>query len=397
MVAEVFKTFSIRLIGGAIMGIDILGDMIGIGIVFLVITSVLVPMVKGRIGFGQAQSPPRAEIQPGIEHGEDSYEGVPYYYLHDKGTDKKPPEYRIMFPCTTPGNFIIRRETKSDRFFKKLGISVEMATHDPTFDDTFYIDSKTVPFTRDFLEKPENREAVRTLFSFGFTSLEHNGAFIVLTWKNFPRGQQIEAAAREKVAEQMAILNRGLMKIPSYKTGFTAARFKQFLVFGITGLVSITGIIAFITGRNHYTPLDMWQVFFKSLSVSVPLFFLFILVSLFLLRGRSSSHRELISVFLITLFTFPMAGFGYGVFFNGALDKDPPTPYQVLVLGKHKSGGKNTAYYAEVESWRENENTELVGISRQLYQQLEPRSSKIIITTKPGKFGFEYIISRRIL
>ena len=120
---------------------------------------------------------------------------------------------------------------------------------------------------------------------------------------------------------------------------------------------------------------------------------LFTWFSIRLLKGRSSSHRELIAVFFIALFAFPLAGFGYRGFLNGALDDGPAAVHQVIVLNKYYSKSKNSyTYYAVVNSWRKTESTEKLRISKSFYNYLNPGSSTITVTTKPGRFGFEWIV-----
>jgi dipeptidyl aminopeptidase/acylaminoacyl peptidase len=144
---------------------------------------------------------------------------------------------------------------------------------------------------------------------------------------------------------------------------------------------------------RKYKPLDQGKVFVDSLKFSLPLLVLFTWFSIRLLKGRSSSHREFIAVFFIALFAFPLAGFGYSGFLNGALDDSPPAVHQVIVLNKYYSRSKNNyTYYAVVNSWRKPESTEKLNISKSFYNYLQPGSSTITITTKPGKFGFEWIV-----
>jgi hypothetical protein len=45
-----------------------------------------------------------------------------------------------------------------------------------------------------------------------------------------------------------------------------------------------------------------------------------------------------------------------------------------------------------VNSWRKPESTEKLRFSKSFYNYLQPGSSTITITTKPGKFGFEWIV-----
>lgn len=372
--------------------------IIGVVTIVLIVAVFAVVMAIKRKRRQEAESADGSETVGKGASGENTFEGITYRYKHFRGTDKAPPYFRITIPCTSSGAFTITPETKFDRFFKKLGVCVEMETHDPTFDDAFYINTHTIPFTRSFLEKSENRRSIRKLFDMNFNHLKHDGQSITITWRKFPRGQQIEVAAMEKAVAQLAVPARNLEKITLYETQepSSAWKLKRLFAFAFSILLTITGFTAMILALTGYKPLDPFKIFVNSLKLSLPLFFLFTWFSIHLLKGRSSSHRELIAVFFISLFGFPLAGFGYTGYLNGVLDENPPAIHQVAVLDKYYSRSKNsTSYYAVVNSWREKENTEKLRVSNRFYNSLQPGSSTITVTTKPGKYGYEWIVGFR--
>jgi hypothetical protein len=377
---------------------DIVLPIIIIGAVILIFTTITMVIIRSAKRQRQKKeierdSMTQSETIPGGASGENTYEGITYYYKHFKGTDKAPPYFSITIPCTSAGAFTITPESKFDRFFKKLGVSVEIQTYDPTFDDAFYINTAYIPFTRSCMEKTENRRSIQAMFDHGFNHLKHDGKSIILTWRNFPRKQLMEVRTMEKAAAQLALLGRSLPKITSYETPEPSTwKYKRLFAFALPVLLLVTGIIALIIGISNHKPLDMGRVVLHSLKFSLPLLVLFTWLSLHLLKGRSSSHRELIAVFLISLFAFPLAAIGYDTFLNGALDDGPPAVHQVMVIKKYYTKKKsNFSYYAIVQSWREKSGEKLK-ISRRFYDYLNPGSSRITITTKPGKFGFEWIV-----
>jgi hypothetical protein len=367
-----------------------------IGIVLIILAVVAFVVIKTI----KRKRQQRAELEGGPEmvakgaSGEGTYEGTIYRYKHFRGTDKAPPYFSIMIPCTSSGAFTITPETKFDRFFKKLGICVEIETYDPGFDDTFYINTNTIPFTRSFLEKSENRRGIQALFDLGFNYLKHDGQTLTLTWRKFPRRTQMEVETMEKAVAHLVEQGRSLAKIATFETPEPSTwKLKRLFAFAFPILLAVTGIAAMIIGLSKYKPLDPGKVFVDSLKFSLPLLVLFIWFSIRLLKGRSSSHRELIAVFFIALFAFPLAGFGYRGFLNGALDDSPPAVHQVIVLNKYYKRSKNKySYYAVVNSWRKPESEEKLRVSKSFYNYLQPGSSTITITTKPGKFGFEWIV-----
>jgi hypothetical protein len=375
-----------------VLPIIIIGAVI---LIFAVITMVIVRAAKRQRQKEEIErdSMPQSETIPRGASGENSYEGTTYSYKHFRGTDKAPPYFSITIPCTSTGAFTITRESKFDRFFKKLGITVEIQTYDPTFDDVFYIDTAYIPFTRTFLEKTENRRNIQAMFDTGFNHLKHDGKSITLTWRNFSRKQLMEVKTMEKAAAQLAALAHSLPTIVSYETPEPSTwKHKRLFAFALPILLLVTGIITLVIGISSYKPLDMGRLVLHSLKFSLPLLVLFTWLSLHLLKGRSSSHRELIAVFLIALFAFPLAGMGYDTFLNGALDNGPPAAHQVMVINKYYTKKKNRfSYYVVVQSWRER-SEEKLKISRRFYEYLDPGSSRIIVRTKPGKFGFEWIV-----
>jgi len=368
--------------------------IIAVSIFIVIIIALVVIMAVKRKRRTAAEAPEGPETVGKGASGEGTHEGITYRYKHFRGTDKAPPHFSITIPCSTPGAFTLKPETKFDRFFKKLGVNVEIDTHDPDFDETVYITSDTIPFTRQFLEKSENRRSIQDLFSLGFNLLKHDGKTLTATWQNFPRQTRMETATMEKAVALMAVPVHNLPKITTYETEEPSTwKLKRLFAFAFPILVTVTGIVALILTFDTYEPLDPGKVFVNSLQYSLPLFVLFTWFSIHLLKGRSSSHRELITVFFICLFGFPLAGFGFNGYLNGVLDENPPAVHEVLVVNKYYSKSKNSySYYARVESWREPESTEKLKVSKSYYNSLQPGTSVITITTKPGKFGFEWIV-----
>jgi hypothetical protein len=368
--------------------------MIGVIIIIFIIIALGVSKTIKRRRQQQAEFAEGPEMVAKGASGEGTYEGTTYRYKHFRGTDKAPPYFSITIPCTSSGAFTITPETKFDRFFKKLGVCVEIDTHDPGFDDTFYINTNTIPFTRSFLEKSVNRRSIQALFDLGFNHLKHDGQTLTLTWRNFPRRTQMEVETMEKAVAQLVEQGRNLAKITSFETPEPSTwKLKRLFAFAFPILLAVTGIAAMIIALSTYKPLDKGKLFVDSLKYSLPLLVLFTWFSLRLLKGRSSSHRELITVFFIALLAFPLAGFGYRGFLNGALDDSPPAVHQLIVLKKYYKRSKNKyKYYAVVNSWRKPETTERLRIKKSFYNYLQPGSSTISITTKPGKFGYEWIV-----
>jgi hypothetical protein len=70
-----------------------------------------------------------------------------------------------------------------------------------------------------------------------------------------------------------------------------------------------------------------------------------------LLKGRSSSHRELLIAVPIALTGLILGGWGGEMVLNGCLDRSEVANHRAKVLWKSKSTSDNsTTYYTHVES-----------------------------------------------
>jgi len=328
--------------------------------------------------------------------GSATYNGINYSYKHFRGTDKAPPYFSITIPSQVLANFTITRETKIDRFFKKLGICVEIITHDPEFDNTFYINTTKISFTKHILEKPENRDLIKKLFDLEFNHLKHNGKALTIMWKNFPRGGQMKTEVVEKAVGFLDELNKNIENISP--TEFEREKpqpwkLKKYITFALLFLMLLTGSAATIFTFISFAPIDMGKMFFNSLKYAFPVLIIFMWIAIQLLKGRSSSHRELIVVFFMAVFAVPISVFGYFGYFNGKLDQHKPSSYNVFVIDKYYSRNKSSyRYYAVVNSWREIKPRETLKVSKLLFQQIKPNESKLTVVTKPGYFGYEWIL-----
>jgi hypothetical protein len=322
---------------------------------------------------------------------------VEYSYFHFRGGHNAPPYFKVSVECPSTGDFKITRETGFDRFFKRLGICVELETNDREFDDAFFITTNTVGFTREYFRKSDKRRLVTEVFAKGFNELMHDGKKIVTTWKAFPRGVTMEIKTVEEI---VAVLGQLAGDIPNIYEQESAENIgwkqRRFFAFAAPGFLLAAGIAGLIVGLTIFSPLDEGKVILDSLKYSIPLLLLFLWFSVQLLRGRSSSHRELMGVFALSLFGFIAAGMGGEITLNGWLDKSKPVVHEVKVMDKYSTRSKNSrSYHVVLESWRKGRYSEKLSVGRGYYDYLVPGQSTMVITTRAGKFGFEWLVEYR--
>lgn len=328
--------------------------------------------------------------------GQGIYEGVEYSYLYFQGGKNAPPYFNVTIVCPSSGSFRITRESRFDRFFKKLGICVKLETHDQEFDKTFFITTDAVGFTRELFSKAEKRGLVMDIFAKGFTEIKYDGKKMMVNWVSFPRNKLMEVKAVEEIASLLGQLGRGMPHISEYETESrenAGLKQKLFIAYAVPILLLIAGIAGLAIGLTSYIPLDEGKIILNSFKYSIPCLFLFLWAMIMLLKGRTSSHRELIPAMILSILGFILGGMGGEITLNGWLDKGKPTAHEARVINKYYSKSKNSfTYYAVVESWREGQYYEKLKVGESFYDYLEPDES-IIITTKPGKFGFEWLVN----
>lgn len=328
------------------------------------------------------------------DKGEGNYENISFTYLHFRGGKNAPPYFEITIQCPSSGSFKITRESNFDRFFKRLGVCVEIETGDLEFDKMFYIDSSTVEFARQLLSDPKKRNAVRMIFDDGFNELTLSGNLLKSRWNGFPRDNNLEMEKVQQIASFLNIISNDVPVIyEPERIENSGWKTKRIIAFAIPITLIITGIISLIAGLSTFLPLDAGTVILNSFKYSIPFLFLFFFLAFKLLKGRSSSHIELIIVTALALGGFIIAGMGYELTLNGWLDNKEATTHNTIVLDKYYTKSKNNySYYANVQSWRQGRKSEKLKVRRDYYDQLVPGVSRMTVTTKPGKFDFEWIV-----
>ena len=330
-------------------------------------------------------------------------DGTDYRCEYFPGGKNAPASFKISIECASPGSFRVQKETKFERFFKNIGISAEIETGDREFDFSFYITGSMPEFASDFFAAPEKREGVRKIFEQGFTRIELDGKGMTASWTPFQLNGSSQDAVDERLIKtlvsHLAVLAASMPDSSKYLTGPRDATWKakRALAFGIPITLEMVGLPALALGFIKFKPLNMGQIVLDSLVYSVPLLLVFLGLAVVLVKGRASSHRELIIVACLALFAFPLSGVGVETFCNGWLDSLEPSSHTVTVVDKYISkSDKSTNYYLVLESWRDRSEVEKLSISSREYQSAEPRVSRVTIVTKPGRFGHEWIVSREL-
>lgn len=363
------------------------------------IAVILVLVKRKQLASGAPSRPGVGEtamVKPGRWQGKT--EGVDYNWMYHRGSRNSPSYLSVTMDCQSPGSFKITKETGFDRFFKKLGICIEIKTHDTEFDDKFYITTNTVNFTNLFFSKSQKRRIINEIYDKGFNEISHNGKVMMAKCSPFRPGKQFDMTVISEIAALLDQLTKDMPIAPTPQAfASTGWKVKRAVAFAVPVLLEMLAVTALVFGIVKYTPLDGWQLGLSFLKYSIPPLIIFLWLAAMLLKGRSSSHREFIIVVFLSFFAFILAGPGLGIYLNGYLDKSQPVIHETVVLSKYISRSKDsTTYYANVESWRADGGIEAIRVSSYDYDRIIPRKTEITVTTKPGKFKHEWLVGYKV-
>ena len=321
------------------------------------------------------------------------HDGTQYHCRYFAGSKNSPSYFRIAITCRSEGDFEVTKESRVDTFFKKLGVSSEVQTGDPEFDKEFYVVTENPDFAFAIFIREENRKAVREIFRLGFNSIKHDGEVMEAVWSPFLLKEDLDPAFITATVPHLSALSGAMPVIPR-PISSDGWRAKRAAAFAAPIILIIVGFASMAMGLRWFPALDEGALFLDSLSYSLPLLALSLWISVKLVKGRASSHKDLIGIILLFLTAFPVAGFGLEVFLNGWLDNAPPATHLGRVDNKYSTSSKNnTNYYVVLESWRKPRTTEKLQVDFSLYGKISSGRSWMNVETKPGRFGFEWIWS----
>jgi hypothetical protein len=335
--------------------------------------------------------------------GTGTVNGIEYWFEYFSGSKNQPSYFQIglsLSPRTSiPVSFSVKKETAFDRFFMKHGITQEIQTGDSAFDEQFFIKTSFPDFVSLLFSKPVVRNSIQSVYHAGFNELQFRKHQLVA--KHTPVKKDF--AANEQKIEEIAIHLDGIAKaiiaeknhpIPDIKQ----ININQFVIFGLTAISLIFSIIFLIIGMKTYHPFEGGAMFASSLPYGIISFLIFSYFALLVLRGRSTSHYELIGVWATSVISFILLSFGLFAMLNGKLDIARSRNIETVILRKYYTKNKsNYTYYTIVESWRDGKREERIRVSSYQYKNIIPNETGMLIETKPGRFGYEWLVRYELL
>ncbi|MFH0984843.1 MAG: hypothetical protein V1882_04840 [Candidatus Omnitrophota bacterium] len=243
-----------------------------------------------------------------------------------------------------------------------------------------------------------NRVRMLSLVSRSFTA-----DLISAIWSSWTsKGSSSHAdrvAALKKTAEAMAVLAKDMPPPPEASLGRTGGRFafNRVLMTGLAVGSLFAGLISTIWTTSNYPVFDAGKLFLFSLRFSLPALAIFLYFAVTTLAGNSRSHRDILTAGSFALAGFLLLGSALTGLYNGMNDTSAPVGHTMVIVDKRSHRSKHSrTYKMTVQSWRPGRAWQDLRTNRETYEKIVPRKQKAVIYTKPGKLGFEWLVTYRL-
>lgn len=250
---------------------------------------------------------------------------------------KKEQKLKIYIPVNTKIYFKIQTETKTTRLFKKWGLTSELQTNDPLFNEKYYIACDNIGFLKKIKNDGNFLYLIKKLLDSNSIDLSSNSnGELIIEGTNINPEFFLDAENSKLLIELKNILenfsNNKLFQIDIY--GFSIYIFEL-----ITSTVLFYGILSFIeyeTLKTYYF-LNL-VLFYKYVFITSLLYIAIVFVLYFLLVGTSSRSPFIFigNMSLNILFCF-FVGFGLVSDLNIKLDKSETTTYKTKLNDKNST------------------------------------------------------------
>ena len=334
----------------------------------------------------------------GLPHG--SYralesEGVAYHAGYFPRTRDTAAALKVSVPCATPGTFEIRRQNGFDRLGTLLRLTLKIATGDPEFDRRFFILTDVPRTAATFIDSEGARRAISEIFDLGYNRLVADGGNLEARWMNFGPTRAPDSAVVPNAAYCLSFL---ALEAPRTLLDPVPTRsMARWLLFGSAIAIVVLSFVMFLV--DPWPPVHGGELFYPAMHGGWPLLAAFLVVGYFSLRGRTRSHGDFTWFLVAAGAAFLLGGYQGSVAANALLDRGPTTIHRRLIHRKetYLTSGKNPhwVYKIYVSSWRPLDEHLLFDISNAEYQVVIQGRTHLILETKPGALGAEWIAARR--
>ena len=335
--------------------------------------------------------------------GESAYSnGVPYQFQIIKEKNKSTAIIKIGVDVKKGYDFVFKKESLIDRFFKFIGLSIEYQVENKEFDDLIYIASDNAFFHKQIADRIEITDAVMQIyksadeFQCSMKEVRAQGGrlWVVLKTKNDFGGSN-RNRLHSAVVCQLFRISDALVEIPEsahelLKDPFV---FKAALILALSTALFANGIIQIFRIEFIDVPftIDVSKLVMDSILVGSVIISILIAVSVLLLRGSARVHLILIELVLVGYLGAISSSFAELHDINIELDNSEGTTCQVKIFDKKSiSGRRFKRHYIYVSNWNGKYGDLEIKVSRGLYNELAV-GNQLLLVQKKGFLDYRWV------
>lgn len=326
--------------------------------------------------------------------------GLQYKHYRNKG---KTTGLYLGIACHQHANFSLKRQSRLDNFFKRMGISNEFETGDSSFDDLIYLVSDNKALHYALANSVAFRSAVKNIMNFGGASQAEareiccrNGRLWV-TFKTGPGyGEEQISVVAKALAKEFNALNDSVQEVAAvsgsrWKDPFVI---KAAVLLAISSGLAINGGIQFFRlqfGKLPFT-LDYSLIAKDALVYSIVVILIFAIIAIYWLGRSARTH-----IVLLELMTIGALGVFLSIAteirdINMDMDFVPAQVFETQVERKYTTKGRrsSTKYHLIVKDWRCDCGSYHLRVPEYVYHNISP-SGRIQLLQHNGYLGYAWI------
>ncbi len=348
--------------------------------------------VEGRVGQFLANLPETRETDDGRRY-------EVQYLAPIQGKHGRPSSLHVRVPAPSPTTLQFHRENWFDRFSKSLGIAREHQSGDEEFDREVYVRCPSEAYAELVLADADRRAAVLALRKLGFyhVKLDGNQAFVL--WPAFDPAKHDHPELVTAAADLLGVIAKDLPAEDPDRAAERLDRRKGWLAFLWIALLlyAVT-----IVSLSQFPPIHTSALLLAALPTFLGGYVAFGWIAAFLLGGTSTSHDKWGVLMAVGLALHGVGSVGLTTAINGLADPGPLVEHEPIIVDKrtHTSKSKNrttVTYYAKVASWEPGGGELEFKVSSGEYGAIVPGRSKLHLVVGPGRMGFEWLKSQRVV
>ncbi len=322
-------------------------------------------------------------------------------YKHGASIQGAQSSFHYAVLCAPGTSFRIHRETRRDRIFKKIGLSVERQFNDLAFDDTLYVASNSELFLDELADTEALRKVIRLLFSDSrLKRLDCHGQHVIARYTGNSTTGTLEkpdvvVAALRALADSVSDLkNRTTTRWDRY--AFRAALLVALSSACLTlGLLESFRIGFWEHSRIMLSALDLF--IFSSQCALLVLVSMLILTAAWL-RGSSYAHIVMAEVLISGGIGLTLSSYALARDVNTFFDESQIQQITTQITGKRTWRGRKSGTHYELSLASTPSNTDIprnIEVSYALYHQADTNKN-IVLSIRDGALGYQWIESYEI-